>query len=325
MRGISGESSDIDSAASRWAIRVAEGPLGADQQRELDAWLQGDPARLGAFVRAQAAWADVDRIIALDAGARVLQSVTRVERRPWIPFATAASLALLVLAGLFGYSRFAGRVATGRGEVLQMALADGSMLTLNSDSVVQVRYEKTFRRIVLRRGAAFFQVVHNPKRPFVVEAGDVSVTDIGTAFAVDRDGNHVAVTVSHGSVRVDDRSDRGDKQRYIRRDEQFVAAPTGSRKVALTSNEVSQQLAWRKGLLVFEGRPLGLAADEVSRYSSVPVVIDDPILARAEFVGVFHMGDSRGFANAAARAFNGQVSLSDGTLHVSRQENSPSH
>ncbi|HEY3521439.1 MAG TPA: FecR domain-containing protein, partial [Rhodanobacteraceae bacterium] len=206
-----------------------------------------------------------------------------------------------------------------------MVLADGSALTLNSDSVVQVRYDKAVRRIVLRRGAAFFQVVHNPERPFVVEAGDVSVTDIGTAFAVDRDGNHVAVTVSHGIVKVDDRGDRADKQQYIRRDEQFVAASAGSRKVALTTNEVSRQLAWRKGLLVFEGRPLGPAADEVSRYSKVPVVIDDPTLARAEFVGVFHVGDSRGFANAAARAFNGQVSLSDGVFHVSRQENSPSH
>ena len=63
----------------------------------------------------------------------------------------------------------------------------------------------------------------------------------------------------------------------------------------------------------------------MNRYSRVRVVIDDPTLARAEFTGVFNVGDARAFAFAAAGAFNGRVIDKGDTLHLDRQSNSPSH
>src|SRR3546814_5797309 len=75
----------------------------------------------------------------------------------------------------------------------------------------------------------------------------------------------------------------------------------------LDSADVERRIAWRKGLLVFNGQRLGDAAAEVNRYSDLRVTIDDPTLARAEFMGVFKLGDARAFANAAASAFNGEV------------------
>src|SRR3546814_12833562 len=86
----------------------------------------------------------------------------------------------------------------------------------------------------------------------------------------------------------------------------------------------SDRIAWRKGLLVFNGQRLGDAAAEVNRYSDLRVTIDDPTLARAEFMGVFKLGDARAFANAAARAFHGDVHRRGTELVLVRHKNSPS-
>src|SRR3546814_13789299 len=90
----------------------------------------------------------------------------------------------------------------------------------------------------------------------------------------------------------------------------------------LDSADVERRIAWRKGLLVFNGQRLGDAAAEVNRYSDLRVTIDDPTLARAEFMGVFKLGDARAFANAAASAFNGEVHLRGNELVMVRQQTS---
>ncbi len=111
----------------------------------------------------------------------------------------------------------------------------------------------------------------------------------------------------------------------LRRNEELDAAPTGTRRTVLDGSEVERRLAWRRRQLIFNGDSLGRAAGEVNRYSDVQVTIDDPTLARAEFVGVFRMGDGRAFAHAAAQAFNGEVVERADGLHLMRAGNSPSH
>lgn len=320
------EKHDIDARAARWAILKSEGALDDRQQRQLEEWLAGDPRHLGALVRAEAAWLDLDRVAALEAGARVPRERAHIDRRYWLRGALAASLALVVASGFFAWDRLSGRIATERGEVREVALEDGSTVVLNGDSVLQVRYRDDERRVVLRRGEASFGVAGDAARPFTVHARDVSATAIGTEFVVGMEGDDIAVTVREGVVEVQADGPRGKSRRQQLRDnEQFVAATTGPRRTTLEPAELERRLAWRDGLLIFDGQQLGAAAREVNRHAARPVVIADPTLARAEFIGVFHLGDSRSFANAAATAFNGRVIERDGEYHLVRRQNSPSH
>jgi transmembrane sensor len=323
MTGSSGSGDDVEAAAAAWAVRTAGRPLTGDEQQQLDQWLGASSRHLGAFVRAQAIWADTDRVAALDEESRVNLPDVRPPIR-WDRFAMAASLAVAVIGGSVGYDQLAGRVTTSRDEVRRLVLDDGSVAVLNGDSALQVRYDGDARRVVLRRGEALFEVRHGDPRPFLVSAEDVTVRAVGTRFAVGLEGEDVEVTVEEGEVAVADRT-RAAAPRVVRRNEQLVAAAAGARRAMLEPDEVERRLAWRQGLLVFDGQSLGRAAEEVNRYSRVPVTIDDPTLARAEFVGVFRIGDGRAFAHAAAQAFNGEVYERDGRLHLMRQQNSPSH
>lgn len=321
----SGNGAEIDARASAWAVRSAERPLDPLEQQQLDVWLAEDSRHLGAYARAQALWLDLDRVAALDSGAR--QEAPARPRRaiPWRRYAMAASVALAAFGGMAVYDHVDGRISTGRGEIRRVALEDGSIVTLNGDSAVQVRYKDDVRQVILRRGEALFEVAHNSRRPFVVSAEGLKVRAVGTEFVVGLEDGGVEVTVEEGVVAVGGSASGSPTPRYIRRNEQFVAAQTGPRKAVLDAADVARRTAWRKGLLVFDGQQLGAAAAEVNRYSDLRVVIEDPTLARAEFMGIFKLGDSRAFANAAANAFNGEVIRRDGELVIVRQQNSPSH
>lgn len=320
----SGNGADIDGQASAWAVRSAERPLDDLEQGQLDAWLKADRRHLGAYIRAQTIWLDVDRIAALDGGNQRDVSPA-VRARPWRAYAMAASVALAVIGGITTYDHLAGRVSTERGEVRRIALDDGSVVTLNGNSTIQIRYQDDIRQVILRRGEASFEVAHNSRRPFVVNAEGLDVRAVGTEFVVGIEAGGVEVTVEEGVVAVGGGASGSDPPRYIRRNEQFVAADTGPRKALLDTADVERRNAWRKGLLVFNGQQLGAAAAEVNRYSHLRVVIEDPTLARAEFMGIFKLGDAQAFAGAAAKAFNGEIVRRGDELVIVRQQNSPSH
>lgn len=320
-----GESDNAESRAAAWVVRSAEGPLTADDQQSFDAWLARDSKNLGAWVRAQAAWIDADRVAALDvAGSRRPIRVTRV--LPWRRMAMAASVLLTIGGSVAAHERLAGRITTERAEVRRVELADGSTMFMNGETTLQVRFDRFSRRIVLRGGEASFQVAHDPARPFVVEAGDVAARAVGTDFSVGiaADGD-IAVTVADGRVKVTDAETGPPRQLTLARNEQFVAAAIGPRRAHLDGGEVQRRLAWRSGQLVFRGQMLKTAADEVNRQADKPVVINDPSLGRAEFMGVIHVGDSRAFARAAAAAFNGEVEETADAYILSRRQSSPSH
>ena len=313
---------DIDGIAARWVMRMDRGALAEAEQRELDAWLETDSRHRGAFIRAQAIWFDMDRMAAL--GARELMS----EPQPRWTAATlrrAAAIAVcvlgLTLASVGVSSRYlAGRESTDRGETRRLTLDDGSALALNTQSVVQVKFDDDLRRIVLRQGEASFQVAHDEQRPFLVQAGDVWVRAVGTAFNVRMKPDGVEVTVTEGIVDVM-RGDDPNKVpvKRVHHNEEVIAQATQPIEVEpLTDEVIARRLAWQEGRLIFEGERLAAAVAEVNRYSPVIVVIDDPDLAQKAFIGTFKIGDARGFAHAAAAAFNMRVVEQDQTLRLTQ-------
>lgn len=315
------EDNDIEDIAALWVLRMDRGALSDAEQRELGIWLDADPRHRGGFVRAQAMWLDLDRVAALHAGRQPADTMQEPTR-----FARAASVAgaflavALTLAGTSLY--FSGREATQLGEIRRITLDDGSALALNTSSVVQVKFEEDERRVILRIGEASFQVVRDERRPFVVEAGDVSIRAVGTAFTVRLEAQRVEVTVSEGVVevvRATDTARAGEEKEkeLVGHNLQVVAEqalPLAT--IALTDSEIARRRAWEDGRLVFDGERLDQAVAEVNRYAPTPVVIDAVQLREKSFVGVFRIGDARGFAHAAAAAFDVHVREENGALHL---------
>src|SRR3546814_10964889 len=78
-------------------------------------------------------------------------SSDRVRQRPWRRYAMAASVAFAAVGGTIAYDHLAGRISTDHGEVRRIALEDGSVVMLNGNSAVKVRYQDDMRRSEERR------------------------------------------------------------------------------------------------------------------------------------------------------------------------------
>jgi len=327
----SDNSTDIDAIAADWAVKASARDLDQEERARLEAWLASDSRHLGAYVRAQAIWQDLDRVAAMANGAdpkpEPAQVHSRSHRRPHgrsrgRGYAIAASvvLGLSALAGVL-HQQFSGRYVAGVGEILRIALDDGSTVMLNTDSAIRVRYDHGRRQVLLDRGEATFQVTRDIHRPFVVEAGKVAARAVGTQFAVRKLDDAVSVTVIEGVVEVKRPGAARQVERRIMRknDQVMVASAQPIHETDLSTREVAQRFAWREGYLVFDGERLDAAAAEMNRYSTVPIRIADPALAAEQFIGVFQVGDARAFARSAVTAFDASLREESGAIVLTRR------
>jgi transmembrane sensor len=321
---------DPREVAAYWLTREAEGELAADDTAARDAWLADSPEHRAAYdstVRAMKALeshAADPRLLALrDAALSV-----KVERPVfWRTAATLLAAAMIIggawtaslgdaapyaIARLAPFLNPDGAVyQTAVGERSTITLPDGSVATLNTDTIVRVAFTDRTRAIRLVRGQALFEVAHNKTRPFEVHAGDRTVTAVGTVFDVRLDGDEVKVALVEGVVRVRARP---------------AAAAQPAPQVTMTAGEVleahaaepmvvrglnaERETSWRTGVVVFDETPLAEAAAELNRYSKDQLFVADPSIAQMHVTGVFKTGDLVRFARTVEEIL--PVTVEDG-------------
>jgi len=221
-------------------------------------------------------------------------------------FAAAASFALL--AGALAWRtltpprQFAATAETPIGGLRNMTLPDGSRIELNTGTAVSVSFSADRRAVELVQGEAHFTVASDPRRPFVVQVGGVSVWAVGTAFSVRRHPEQVEVLVTEGRVDVQDAREEISLlatpvlvagQRAFVPERPSVARPTPPVVVAeVEPLEIPRRLAWRDHRLEFGPTPLREVVAEFNRYSEQRLVVADPELAEMSLGGTFRAGDA---------------------------------
>jgi transmembrane sensor len=202
------------------------------------------------------------------------------------------------------------------GEKATIDLADGSTIIENTDSLLSVEYSEIARFVTLSHGEAFFEVEPDPARAFSVNAGSTTITAVGTAFSVFREGATVEVLVSEGVVEVSqaDRSDiaengaaLADSPLLVRSGELAEVGPTQARVESIDTDEIARRLFWRQGLLAFEGEPLEQVIEEFSRYTNVEIRIASEEIRDIRVGGYFDSGDLAGMLTALQNNFGIEV------------------
>lgn len=314
-------SGEIDRAAASWAARVERGALNFEEEASLDAWLAADRRRAGAFVKAQAVIAYVDRARALGPDGLGHDSEPgiwsrRVMLRGGVA-AVAATVAGIVGSGLWLRTNEMTQ-STEHGKVRSFPLAEGSMVTLDAKSEVRIKLASERRTVELVKGRALFDVAKDPKRPFIVQVGDVSARAVGTSFSVERsfDGN-VQVLTREGVVEVTDQVNPSLKVR-LEAHNSLLVTPSGKAKRDYGSEQsVERALAWRSEMLDLEGTTLQAASIQFAQYSEYAILVD-PSVRDERITGRFAATDPRGFAVAAAASLGIQASIDAQSARLTR-------
>jgi transmembrane sensor len=325
---------EIDLEALRWLALMERGPLSQEEQGRFAAWVGADIRHRGAIIRAQAASLRLDRLAALAGGHTVLEPSAHersllqknTTRRRMIAAAMSA-------AGLVGIGAWLGsgfiqeigggtRYISGVGELKKVVLADGSVVTMNTQTELRVRYTGERRDIHLIRGEAMFAVTHDAKRPFAVQVGEWSAVAVGTAFAVRQlDEQPPDVTVMEGVVQLLPMDRSVSEARRLTANQKALIGPDGRVEVSQVSDsQIGQRLAWRTRLVVFAGEPLRQAVAEMNRYSHRRIVVDDPALAERRIAGVFPTTDTQIFVSAMSATL-GVEAVGSGNVVLLRRVN----
>ncbi len=315
---------DTYDVAARWFLRSRGAGWSARDAAELEFWLAADPQHRACFDDVAQSWQASGEAAGTPAVAVIRTQAlaarpARIRPAPWTQIAAAAAI-VVVLAGasLGGLKLLEPQpevqiYRTGVGERATIALADGSTATLNTASALAVEYTKTRRGLRLVSGEAWFDVAKNPKRPFVVAAGDHAVTATGTSFDVRLDADRLRVAVTEGRVLVASDEDRS-----------TLAAVSAGQRAEVRGREVLMAQAgpisgdWRRGQLRFDSASLGEATIEMNRYRKVPIIVD-PAAANLRVSGVFMAGENSSFAEALPLSHPVLVTSTPEAIRITRK------
>lgn len=309
--------------AASWFTRLSQRRVSTADVKAFSAWRR-DPCNARAYDRVESVWAATNAlkgdpdISALTADAlgrapppvRARAMVSRI----WKPLGgmTVAIIAVAAV-GLWTLNRPA-TYATAVGEQRTVRLEDGSRVTLDTASRIQVSLREDRRSVTLLEGQAFFDVAGNPGRPFVVAAGDARITAIGTRFDVRRIGDGARVTLIEGRVSVRETARAGAAWSLDPGQQVVTDAP----RPVVTTVDIAQETSWTMGRLIFKETPIRAAVAEINRYSETKIDLQASHIADIPVSGAFDTGDTDGFVAALQDLYAVSAQRrSDGTVILS--------
>lgn len=303
--------------ALHWLVVLKDRNASEADRQAFDEWLKHDPSHEDAWRRAQLVWMRLDRIgpafrnrvpppppvPRLDEppamrgrlSEPVAARTNRGRRRFLYAVAGVTAVAVPAVILLTRPGLFADH-ATAVGERRKISLEDGSKVELAGSSSLSIEFTADLRRIVLHKGEAFFNVVADPARPFVVDAATGRTRASGAAFDVKMIQPLVAVAVTAHSVFV---SANGAEQVAVNEGQRVRYGPnlTGPVRDA----NLDQVEAWRRDRLVFQNTLLGEVIADLERYRGGHIVMTDQALRRLAVTAAFDVSEADAALDAIAR------------------------
>jgi transmembrane sensor len=311
---------EIKRRASEFVFRRydLEGWTDADNAA-LEAWLDESMSHRTAYWRLKAVWMRADRLDALRpmSPPRPPTGVPSTVSR----FKFAAAIAVVCVFGASIWILSPPSVqtfATAVGERRDLTLADGSHIELTTDTVLRLSSGARKQDVWLDKGEAYFRIVHDPRREFVLHATRLRIVDLGTEFSVRRDPDRTEVTVVKGSVRVEPADSQRQRDAVrLSSGEIAIASNDAFEVTKKSSNQIDDSLSWRRGILVFDHMPLAKVAAEFNRYNLIKIHVDDAAISNMTISARLPATDVSVFARMAQEFFGLRVTRSKNEIRIS--------
>lgn len=277
--------------AIQWTLRLNGNPapelLSACQH-----WRQANPEHETAWLRVQALNSELAAGYQAVPGARMaLENTTqRLQRRQALKLLSTLAIgasALWLAREVAPWQRWMADYSTATGERKRFTLADGSVLQLNTDSAVNVRFDSRQRLLLLERGEMLLNTAKDTARPLRVSSRDGLFEALGTRFVLRQDKRSTRLSITDGSVAIAPRV-RG-QTTAIAKAGQTYEINGDSALLAEHSNMDSG--AWVDGLIITRDMRLADFLAEIGRYRHGHLHCDASV-ADLRLSGVFRLDDT---------------------------------
>ena len=314
----------IAEQAADWFVRLRDGTPSAQDREAFSEWLLDSPIHMHEYLAIAQLFGDlshidpnkeidIESLLPADtenSNVISLKDITAREekgdepvtgKRSRLPRGIAASIIsfAIALGGVLWINQNGQQqhYATAIGEQRSIALDDGSIIEMNTQSKLTVQLDKETRRVHLIKGEVIFDVQRDPDRPFIVDTGNAQVKVLGTKFNIYKQANNTVVTVLHGKVTVastqnptDTNTDDINRSVELTVGEQVQIAPQRELIEKISVN-VQKITAWQDRRLIFEAQTLEDIVNEFNRYNTHRIEVTDSELAKLTLSGVFESND----------------------------------
>ena len=294
--------------AANWHALQRQGNMSATQQARFMDWLVASPEHLREYVaigRVAGELGEAMREMAIDLGALIdgesthsvpdnvvalpfgrspprSKSTPRAQTR-LLRIAAAAAMLLALSVAMYVSWPQSGHYVAAHGAPRRFEFPDGTIVHLNADSALSMRFTLFHRRIELARGQASFIVAHE-RRPLAVHAGGLQVLDIGTTFDVSLQREQARIGVTEGRVRIVSDAGEGRPVADLRAG-QSARVDYLDHAVSVSHEEVEAMTAWWQGRIVFRDEPLRDVADRFNRMNVVRLQVQDEAAGALRLTG----------------------------------------
>lgn len=272
--------------ASRWIARLEASDVSLRDHDNFRIWLDASPANRAAYEAVNRTWDKLDALRSFASESTKRQTPTTSRRALLLG---AGTLATTAGAAVFWWSRptYAATFETTVAGRQSATLQDGSAIELNGNTSIATAFTHSSRRARIRRGEALFNLTSDDPRPFTIETPFGPLTTEGGSVLVDITTNRARALVLEGSLHSD--SSTASER------EELIIGETGSHVRRLTAASPERRLAWRTGMLAFDGETLAEATAAVARQTDVTFRFSRPELAELQIGGYIRASDLDSF------------------------------
>ena len=299
-----------ENEAIAWLAKLNAPDLSPADEARFFEWLNASPLHQAAYIKAEELWQRGDALQRVSAAST--RSFLKVPMPQWQGWAVACACLLvvgLVLSPQFNHRDSHQAYQTAIGEQREIQLEDGSRITLNTDTKLDMTFTDSARIAQLQQGEVFFDIAPDPQRPFDVMTDSGQVRVLGTRFAVRRLDADAVVTVVEGRVALGGKP--ADQNEFVPRltlnaneRASLDAAQAGKGAEAL---DAQAALSWRNRQLIYRDQPLADVIADLNRYFPEPIGLQDPALGERRITAVIQLSDLTSTLRAVSQSLNLRV------------------
>lgn len=288
----------LSEQAAEWVVCMSDEQITPAQRAAFEAWLTKDPRHREAYEEIEMLWKNA--------------APQKHQKRSGITVLLGAAFLLLGCLYGFPFSVWLADERTGMTEIRRISLPDGSRLTLDGNSAVDIAFDTQQRRIILHRGrllAEVAPVLLTKQPPFTVETRDGTAEALGTRYTVEQTDNDSIVTVTESRVAVASRT----------RPHQYTTVRDGQ-SIRFDGQQLQQPetaspfaASWVQQRLVYQDTPLDTIINDLGRYRNNYLSIHAQA-AQLRFTGVLPINDPEAALSILENALPIQVTRYGGWI-----------